>query len=125
MSKSVTVVLSADDLLVVQNSFCVQCYSARGKKRNTIYRPMFTPLSLNLSCSLVSALTDMAPKCHLQILLEITDGKLHPLLRQGQCYMDEGQSHQCSDSSASIGASSARSHVSKLFMVLKPCKLPQ
>lgn len=30
--KSVTVVLFADDLLVVQNSFCLQCYSARKKK---------------------------------------------------------------------------------------------
>ena len=111
MSKSVTVVLFADDLLVVQNSFCVQCYSARKKKRNTIYRPMFTPLSLNLGCSLVSALTDMASKCHLEMLLEIIDGKLHPLLRQGQCYMDGGQFLQYIDSSVSIGAASDRNHV--------------
>lgn len=81
------------------------------KKRNTIHRAMFTPLPLNLSCSLVSAFTDMASKCHLEMFLEITDGKWHPRLRQGQCYVNEGQFLQCSDSSVSIGAASARNHV--------------
>lgn len=112
MSESVTVVLFADDLLGMQNSFCVQCYSAilQEKKRNPIYRPMFAPLSLNLSCSLASVLTGMASKCHSETLMEITAGKLHPLLRQDQCYMGEGQFPKCSDSSITISAASARSH---------------
>lgn len=71
---------------------------------------MFAPLSLNLSFSLASVFTGMASKCHSETLMEVTAGKLHPLLRQGQYYMSEGQFPKCSDSSLSISAPSARSH---------------
>lgn len=74
------------------------------------YTSQCLPLCL-LIFSLVSALRDMAFKCHLETLLEITDGKLHSLLRQNQCYVDEGQFLQHTDSSVSIGAASARNHV--------------
>lgn len=78
------------------------------KKRISICRPMLAPLCLNLSCSLASVFTGMASKCHSETFMEITAGKLHPLVRQGQCYMGEGQFPKCSDSSVSISVASAR-----------------
>lgn len=69
---------------------------------------MLALLSLNLSC-LASVFTGMASKCHSEMLMEITAGKLHPLLRQGQCYTGKGQFPKCSDSSVSISAASATS----------------
>lgn len=43
LSKTVTMVLFADDLLVVQNSFCVQSYLARGKKKGLQYAGQCLP----------------------------------------------------------------------------------
>ena len=72
MRKSVAAVLFADDLLVVLNSFCVLCYSARKTKKeydtqDNVY-PIISQFKLFFGVSTYRNVTS-------EMLLEITDGK--------------------------------------------------